>query len=257
MHRVDLGEGISAVFTDRLGGVSASPYAERNLGEHVGDDPAAVTANRGRLAAAVGLGAGRIVWMRQVHGRGVAVVDAPVPEPIDGVDALVTTAPRLALAVLVADCAPVLLADPTAGVVAAAHAGRRGLQAGVVPAAIARMRSLGADPTRVRAAVGPTICGRCYEVSAAVQDEVAQVEPAARCRTRCGTPGLDLAAGLTAQLAAAGVGPPSTSPACTAEDPALYSYRRDGVTGRFAGLVWRDPGGIPATAQGRVRVSRR
>ncbi|MET7613886.1 laccase domain-containing protein, partial [Streptomyces seoulensis] len=127
--------GAHFVFTDRWGGVSAAPYAELNLGGAVGDDPGAVRTNRELTAKALGVDPAGVVWMNQVHGAGVAVVDEPWGErPVPEVDALVTTRRGLALAVLTADCVPVLLADPVAGVVAAAHAGRPGMLAGVVPA---------------------------------------------------------------------------------------------------------------------------
>ena len=113
------------VVTDRRGGRSVSPYDSFNLGDHVGDDPAAVAANRARVARELGVGEDRLVWMDQVHGTGVAVVDGPQDGPVPGTDALVTATPGLVLGVLVADCVPVLLADPGRGVVAAVHAGRR------------------------------------------------------------------------------------------------------------------------------------
>ncbi|RBL79681.1 laccase, partial [Streptomyces cavourensis] len=150
-------------FTDRWGGVSAAPYGELNLGGAVGDDPAAVGANRERAARRLGLDPASVVWMNQVHGRDVAVVDGPwgADAEIPAVDALVTTRRGLALAVLTADCTPVLLVDPAAGVVGAAHAGRPGLVAGVVPAVVEAMTALGARPSRITAHTGPAVCGRC------------------------------------------------------------------------------------------------
>jgi hypothetical protein len=138
--------------------------------------------------------------------------------------------------VRVADCVPVLLADPVAGVVGAVHAGRIGVTLDVVGRTVERMRSLGAG--EVRAWIGPHVCGRCYEVPAELRDEVAAVVPATRSETSWGTPALDLGAGVAAQLAAAGV--PSVSvERCTLEDDRLHSYRRDGAdSGRLAGLVW-------------------
>jgi YfiH family protein len=144
------------------------------------------------------------------------------------------------LCVLVADCVPVLLADAEAGVVAAVHAGREGVRQGVVPAALAAMRDLGARPGTTTALLGPAVCGADYEVPAAMQAEVAEVAPAAAVRTRRGTPGLDLRAGLDALLRAAGVAQVVHDPRCTVEDRRLFSHRRDGVTGRQAGVVWLD-----------------
>ncbi|MCP9984218.1 peptidoglycan editing factor PgeF [Actinomadura madurae] len=233
---VALGGGVGAGFTARAGGVSGPPYDSLNLGGAVGDDPAAVSANRRRAAAALGADPERTVFMRQVHGADVA--HATSPDLPGEADAVVTTVPGLALAVLVADCAPVLLADPVAGVVGAAHSGRPGTAAGVVPALVKAMRERGAEPARMTAAIGPAACGRCYEVPAAMRDEVAAAVPAAYATTARGTPGLDIRAGVAEQLAAAGVGRVETDPRCTIEDPGLFSYRREGRTGRFAGYVW-------------------
>lgn len=226
------------VVTDRRGGTSAAPYDTFNLGAHVGDDPAAVAANRARVARELRVPEDRLVWMTQVHGAGVAVVDGPQQGPVPDVDALVTATPGLVLCVLVADCVPVLLADPVTGVVAAVHAGREGVRQGVVPAALAAMTRLGARPGDVTALLGPAVCGACYEVPAAMQAELARVVPGAAVRTRKGTPGLDLRAGLDARLRAAGVPEVVHDPRCTVEDSRLFSHRRDGVTGRQAGLVW-------------------
>ena len=154
-----------------------------------------------------------------------------------GTDALVTSTPGLALGVLVADCVPVLLADAAAGVVAAAHAGRRGVAASIVAAVTAHMRARGADPGRTTAWVGPAICGGCYEVPEAMQADVARVVPAAAAVTRAGRPALDLPAAVVDQLNAAGVLDVRRDGRCTAEDPDLFSYRRDGRTGRTAGVV--------------------
>jgi polyphenol oxidase len=226
------------VVTDRRGGRSSAPYDSFNLGDHVGDDAADVAANRARLARELGVAEERLVWMTQVHGTGVAIVEDAGENPVADVDALVTATPGLVLCVLVADCVPVLLADPVAGVVAAVHAGREGVRRGVVPAALAAMTRLGARPESVEALLGPAVCGLDYEVPAAMQAEVARVAPAAAVRTRRGTPGLDLRAGLAEVLQKAGVGQVAHDPRCTVEDRRLFSHRRDGVTGRQAGVVW-------------------
>lgn len=231
--------GAHFAFTDRWGGVSAAPYARLNLGGAVGDDPGAVRENRRRTARALGLDPTRVVWMNQVHGREVAVVDGPWhTEPTPSVDAVVTSRPGLALAVLTADCVPVLLADPVAGVVGAAHAGRPGLVAGVVPAVVEALCALGADPARTLAQLGPSVCGQCYEVPARMRAEVAGAVPESWAVTRQGTPGVDVAAGVRAQLAAAGVGKITSSPVCTLESADHYSYRRETRTGRLASYVW-------------------
>jgi polyphenol oxidase len=232
--------GARFAFTDRWGGVSAAPYEELNLGGAVGDDPAAVRANRELAARTLGLDPARVVWMNQVHGREVAVVDGPwrQDEGVPAVDALVTGARGLALAVLTADCVPVLLADPVAGIAAAAHAGRPGLLAGVVPAAVEAMTGLGADPARITAHTGPAVCGRCYEVPAAMREEVAASVPASWAVTSWGTPSVDVVEGVHAQLEKAGVHDRHRSPVCTRESADHYSYRRDRTTGRLAGYVW-------------------
>ncbi|WP_098892921.1 peptidoglycan editing factor PgeF [Streptomyces sp. or3] len=229
-------------FTDRWGGVSAAPYGELNLGGAVGDDPAAVGANRERAARRLGLDPARVVWMNQVHGRDVAVVDGPwgADAEIPAVDAVVTARRGLPLAVLTADCTPVLLADPVAGVVGAAHAGRPGLVAGVVPAAVEAMVALGAHPSRITAHTGPTVCGRCYEVPEAMRAEVAEAVPGTWSETSWGTPAVDVTGGVHAQLAALGVADRHSSSSCTLESGDHFSYRRDRTTGRLAGYVWLD-----------------
>ncbi|MCQ4205786.1 peptidoglycan editing factor PgeF [Streptomyces longispororuber] len=238
----DSASGAHFAFTDRWGGVSAAPYEELNLGGAVGDDPEAVLRNRELAAGALGLEPSRVVWMNQVHGPDVEVVDGPWATDADVpcVDAIVTTRRGLALAVLTADCTPVLLADPVAGVVAAAHAGRPGMVAGVVPAAVAAMVKLGADPARIVARTGPAVCGRCYEVPAQMRAEVAAAEPAAYAETSWGTPAVDVTAGVHAQLQRLGVRDRQQSPVCTLESHDHFSYRRDKATGRLAGYVWLD-----------------
>ncbi|MFF7354799.1 MULTISPECIES: peptidoglycan editing factor PgeF [Streptomyces] len=233
--------GAHFAFTDRWGGVSAAPYEELNLGGAVGDAPEAVRANREGAAKSLGLDAGQVVWMNQVHGADVAVVDEPWGDrPAPEVDAIVTTRRGLALAVLTADCVPVLLADPAAGVVAAAHAGRPGMVKGVVPAAVRAMVELGAEPGRITARTGPAVCGRCYEVPERMRAEVAAVEPAAHAETGWGTPAVDVSAGVHAQLDRLGVRDRAQSPVCTLESGDHFSYRRDRTTGRLAGYVWLD-----------------
>jgi polyphenol oxidase len=246
----DLGPGVRAAFTTRAGGVSTGAWAGLDLGLHVGDDPDRVRENRGLLAGWMGAP----VWFgRQVHGTRVALLVAdqpPVAEPAPGdptwtdlgqedggYDALVTITPRLALGVLVADCVPVLLADPRAGVVATAHAGRGGLLSGVLGAVVGRMIDQGAQPERIRASLGPSVGGCCYEVPVQIQAEACDVLPQARATTRWGTPALDLRAGCRASLEAAGVSGVDEVGGCTIEDGRFYSYRRAQVTGRFAGVV--------------------
>ena len=229
---------VRRVTTTREGGVSAPPFDTFNLGDHVGDDPAAVAANRTRLAAAIGLPAGAVVWMNQVHSVNVAVVDGPRDAPIDQADALVSTTRGLALAVVTADCVPVLLADARAGVIGAAHAGRVGAQRGIVPRTVEEMVKLGASVADLTVLLGPAVSGRNYEVPADMADEVDAALPGSRCRAAAGTPGLDVRAGLARQLTSLGITSIDIDPRCTVEDAALFSHRRDAPTGRLASLVW-------------------
>jgi len=232
---------VRRVVTTRAGGRSVAPYDSFNLGDHVGDDPAAVAANQQRLAGELGLPGDHIIWMEQVHGRTTAVVAQPRTEPLEATDAVVATGPGLAVAVRVADCVPILLSDADAGVVAAVHAGRVGARVGVLPAALEAMRQAGARVAHTEALLGPAVCGECYEVPAAMQADVEAHLPGSATKTRKGTPGLDLRAGLWRQLAAAGVAKVGVDPRCTVEDRTLFSHRRDGTTGRLAALTWLEP----------------
>ncbi|RLL66386.1 peptidoglycan editing factor PgeF [Streptomyces sp. Z26] len=241
--RHDTESGAHFASTDRWGGVSAAPRASLNLGGAVGDDPAAVRENRRRAATSLGLDPAAVVWMNQVHGADVAVVTGPADLGAEPVDGVVTARRGTVLAVLTADCTPVLLADPVAGVAGAAHAGRPGLAAGVVGATVDAMVRLGADPARITARTGPAVCGRCYEVPADMRDEVAARVPEAYATTRRGTPALDVAAGVRAQLAARGVTSVELSDVCTLESADHFSYRRDKDTGRLASYVWLEPPG--------------
>lgn len=237
-HRATSGR-VEIAFTDRHGGTSGGPYASLNLGEHVGDDLAAVRVNLRRAVAALAGDGVPVASMRQVHGADVALVrSAPEVEPV--ADALVTDVPGLVLVARVADCVPVVLADEARGLVGVAHAGRPGLVAGVVPAAVAALRGLGAID--LVAWVGPHVCGACYEVPAQMRDEVEAAVPGSASLTSWGTPSVDLGAAVAGQLADAGVAEVVSTGRCTREDEDLYSYRRQGRrSGRFAGLVWVRP----------------
>nr|WP_090274090.1 peptidoglycan editing factor PgeF [Mycolicibacterium komanii] len=231
---------IRRVTTTRAGGVSAPPFDTFNLGDHVGDDPAAVAANRKRLSAAIGLGDDGIVWMNQVHSDHVVVVDEATDRPVDKTDALVTATPRLALAVVTADCVPVLMGDARAGVVAAVHAGRVGAQNGVVARTVEAMLSLGAHPEDISALLGPAVSGRNYEVPETMAAEVEAALPGSRTTSAKNTPALDLRAGIHRQLTTLGVTAIDVDPRCTVEDRNLFSHRRDAPTGRLASLVWME-----------------
>ncbi|WP_284976116.1 polyphenol oxidase family protein [Arthrobacter sp. efr-133-TYG-104] len=245
--RNEVRPGVSVAFTDTGAG---------NLALHVGDDPAQVAARRTRLNRAAGLDTGQFQYtgqsqytgnfqyMNQVHGNTVAPIDALGPGPT--ADAMVSGGLPVSgfsrraqpLAVMVADCVPVVLVGDGADgsvVLAVAHAGRPGVASGVVPSTVAEMRNRGA--VRIRAWVGPSICGSCYEVPEQLRAEVAAQVPGTWSTTSWGTAALDLPAGVREQLTAADVAV-EYSGECTLENDALFSYRRDTQTGRFAGLVW-------------------
>ena len=229
---------VDVAFTDRHGGVSGGPYASLDLGDRSGDlrDNVAILAE-----AFTGAADAPVALMRQVHGASVAVVRRPPAPPAPEADALVTSVPGIVLAARAADCVPVLLADPERGVAGAVHAGRPGLVAGVVPAAVAAIRELGAR--RLVAWVGPHVCGACYEVPDEMRAAVAAVVPESYAETSWGTPAVDIGAGVVAQLRA--VGDRLDVPVevvevgrCTREDDDLFSYRRQGPeSGRLAGVV--------------------
>jgi YfiH family protein len=172
--------GADAAVTARDGGVSSGPYATLNLSLSVGDDPAAVLENRRRLAAGLSVDPGAFVFARQVHGAGVRVVGEAdrgsgafrLDDAIADTDALVTTSPEVVLAILTADCVPIVLHDPVAGVLACVHAGWRGTAAGVTAAAVATMQSLGSDPSDILAGVGPAIAPARYQVGPDVHQAV-------------------------------------------------------------------------------------
>ena len=228
--RVDEGDlSVEWAFTDRHDGVSVGPYSALNVGGKVDDDPSAVARNRAIVASYVGADA--LARVHQVHGRDVVRLDRPLDEPPPA-DAAVTSTLGLALVVQVADCVPLLLADLSGGQVAVVHAGWRGVAAGVVDAALDALAASGP----VRAWIGPAICPGCYEVSEEVRDEVAAAVPEAAATTRQGTAAVDVRAGVMAQLAARGVVGELIG-GCTFESPDLYSFRRDAVTGRQAGVI--------------------
>lgn len=242
------------------------PYDSLNLGGGVGDEHAAVTTNRRRFAADAGLPATALMWMRQVHGTrlvtvGSAGLDRSASdqsasdqnasaqgasdqgEPglgtaVPDCDGLVSAVVGVGLAVLVADCVPILLADPVTGVIGAVHAGRRGAADGIALRALEAMSAAGATQSAVQVLLGPAICGDCYEVPAAMRDDVDQHLPGSASVTGRGTPGLDLRAGLAGQLRAAGVDSVVVDTRCTYTDLELFSHRRGAPTGRLAGLIW-------------------
>lgn len=226
-------------FTSRHGGVSEPPYASLNLGGHVGDDVARVEENRRRVADGLGVARDHVLFMDQCHGTDVAVTDGPWTGPAPRVDGLVTRTPGLVLAALVADCTPVLVTDDEAGVVGIAHAGRPGMTAGIVHRLVDTMRAEGAR--RLAAVVGPSICGRCYEVPEVMRQAAVASAPSSGTVSWSGTPAVDVAAGVVEQLHRYGV-QVTWVPGCSRESGDLYSHREataagGGPTGRYAGLV--------------------
>lgn len=233
--------GVRAVATLRTGGTSVGPFASMNLGDHVGDDPAAVAANRARLVAELGLPVDPC-WLRQVHGTTVVEAAPGLAVPPEA-DAAVTALPGLACAVLTADCLPVLLARRDGSRVGAAHAGWRGLVAGVVEATVARLCADGGRPADLLAWLGPAIGPGAYEVGAEVREALLARDPGGGDALRPGRPGhwwLDLYAAARRRLAAAGVTEVHGGAWCTATEAGrFFSYRRDGRCGRQATLIWR------------------
>lgn len=218
-------------FTDRNGGVSEPPYASRNLAAHVGDDPTQVRANRDRLAVELELGP--ISWMGPVHGVDLVVLASP-HSITPNVDALATAAARVPVATLGADCVPVLLA--AGDVVIAAHVGWRGLVEGMTAQVARFLRQRAIDPGHAQVVLGPAICGACYGIPNERADAIDEVCPNAIVPAANGGRGADLRLGLTAEWQALGAAVTVVG-RCTAEDSNLFSHRRDGVTGRQAGVI--------------------
>jgi YfiH family protein len=221
-------------FTDRYDGGSSPPFASDNLAVHVGDDVAVVQANRVRLAQAMEVPADRVAAMTQVHG---SLVVPAHPGAAPEADGIFTSENDLLLLTQVADCVPIVLAGD-GGDIAAVHAGWRGVVAGISEQAVQTLIDRGAKRESLIAWVGPAICARCYEVGEDVREQVAAVAPTAFATTASGTPAVDVRAGVLEQLTNAGVATEVIG-GCTFEDQGLYSYRRDGQTGRQAGVIVR------------------
>lgn len=229
---------VRALVTTRSGGVSSTPYASLNLGSHVGDSPAAVERNRRLLAGHL---PSEPLWLQQVHGTKVARADA-VSSGVEA-DAAFTDRVGVVCAVMTADCLPVLLCDRAGSVVAAAHAGWRGLVAGVLERTVDGM---GVPPAEVMAWLGPAIGPQAFEVGDEVRAAFCAHDPSAAdafaAGVRSGKWMADIYALARQRLRVAGVGRIDGGGMCTVADAGrFYSYRRDGVTGRFASLVWIEP----------------
>jgi YfiH family protein len=216
-----------ARFTKRTGGVSHGAFASLNLGTHVGDEIKDVLENRAIVSAQYG----PTQYMNQVHGDRIALIEE-ITDEIPTADALVTGIPGITLAVMVADCIPLLLKSRES--VAAVHVGRRGLVNEITRKTLSVMRDMGAS--EITAILGPAICGSCYEVSEDIFNEVVLLHPKAASKTPAGTFALDLPAALQSVLSDEGVSILNHCE-CTVENSDYFSYRRDGVTGRQAGLI--------------------
>lgn len=231
---------VHALVTTRTGGVSLPPFDSLNLGDHVGDDPAAVALNRQRLR---GFLPAEPCWLRQVHGTVVAPADGQ-RDTLEA-DASVAFGPGVVCAVLTADCLPVLFCDRQGSRVVAAHAGWRGLAAGILESSVAAMRC---DPADVMAWLGPAIGPKAFEVGEEVREAFVQDLPAAAAAFLPGLPGkwlADIYELARQKLVRAGVEAVYGGGLCTYTDAErFYSYRRDRTTGRMAALVWLEDGRV-------------
>ena len=222
-------------FTARAGGASLPPYDALNVASHVGDDPTLVRANRAALEAT--LAAGPIAWSGPVHGVDVALLDAPTPL-VPNVDALGTARTRLPLATMGADCVPLLLA--AGDLVIAAHVGWRGLVDGMTHTLATLLEERGIDAATALVLLGPAICGTCYGIPVERADRIAATCPGALQTAANGGPGADIRRGLAIEWEARGATVEFHGP-CTAESASHFSHRRDGITGRQAGVIaWLD-----------------
>lgn len=226
---------VKACVTTRAGGVSVAPFDSLNLGTHVGDDPVAVKKNRQRLLSQLGC---KPAWLQQVHG--IDVLEA-APETLAEADASWTATPGIPCSVMTADCLPALFCDRNGGRVAAAHAGWRGLAAGVLEATL---DALAVAPEDTLVWLGPAIGPQAFEVGAEVREAfVSQHAQAAQAFGASLNPGrymADIYELARIRLAARGVAAVYGGGFCTYSDPRFYSYRRAARTGRFASLIWLD-----------------
>ena len=218
-------------FTDRAGGTSCAPYASRNLAAHVGDEPGAVRANRTALEQE--LSAGSLSWMGPVHGVDIVVLDSP-RAITPNVDGLATAVVGVPLVTLGADCVPLLMA--AGDFVIAAHVGWRGLVDGMTEQLLHLLERQSADVVGAQVLLGPAICGSCYGIPLERAEAVAEACPPALVTASNGGPGADVRLGLHSQWSALGAQVTMVG-GCTAENTSLFSHRRDGVTGRQAGVI--------------------
>ncbi len=243
LHWPELPASVVALSTTRIGGVSGAPYDDGhgagglNLGTHVGDVPEAVAQNRSLLRALLPTDP---AWLTQVHGT--RVLDASIVRDAPEADATIATRPGAVCAIMTADCMPVLLTDARGSVVGAAHAGWRGLAAGVLEPTVAAMREAGA--TEILAWLGPSIGPQAFEVGPEVREAFSHLGPAsgAAFKPIPASPGkflADLPALARMVLGRVGVSKVTGGMDCTYSDAnRFYSYRRDRVTGRMVSLIW-------------------
>lgn len=250
------GRPASWAATGRSGGCSRPPYDALNLALHVGDDPASVAANRDLLRHE--LGAVDLAWPRPVHGT--RVVEATAPGDVGEADAVLTCQPDLGVLIVGADCLVVGIAGDDERTVAVVHSGWKGLVGDVVGATLDALAARGVGPRLV--VLGPSICGTCYPVPASraqqVRDECpSHVAQAALVTCADGQPGIDVRRGVRARLAALGLADDQvvSIDRCTAEDPALFSHRRDGRTGRNGMVMVSGSGMASAMANGSATAS--
>lgn len=238
----ELADGVRAGYTTRLGGASEGAYLSANMATHVGDVDADVRENRRRLLQITGLA--DIRWLKQVHGSSVVKME-PQVDPVDDqgsalvADAQWTDSTGIGLAILSADCFPVVIADASGSVVGIAHCGWRGAVSGVLKSLVVAMRCRSA---RLNAWMGPGICKQCYEVG---PDVVARLDARVSKNVLVAGPRrdrwfLDLPGYLEILLQELGIERIFRSPSCSYQDENLYSFRRDKVTGRVATIVWRE-----------------
>ena len=228
---------VRAVATTRFGGISEPPFASFNLARHVGDDASAVDGNRQRLAALTGVAAERVQWLDQRHGRDVLAANPATTAHAVAADASFTTGDDIALAILVADCVPVLLASRDGEAIAAAHCGWRGTVAGVVAALVEALP----PPAREWTAwLGPGICQHCYQVGDDVRDLLdAEDREAVLAADGPNKWRMDLPGLVARRLRDSGIARIHASTLCTHHDPRFFSYRRQPRTGRQAALIWK------------------
>ncbi|MHB9132202.1 MAG: polyphenol oxidase family protein [Armatimonadota bacterium] len=243
--------GLRYVISTRDGGVSAGDFSSLNLGYHVADDSACVTENRRRLAVRAGYDAATLVCGQQVHGAGIVRVNTGErgrgafswPDALPDTDGLLVSESNLPVAILVADCAPLLIVDPVHHLLAVVHAGWRGALARIASQAIHHMHdAAGTDPAACRVGIGPTLCAACLEVSGEVGCAVEKELGPGTVHHGSHRPHLDIRAMLCTDLTAAGVTPARiiAHPACPrCEHTRFFSYRaQHGRTGRFALVAW-------------------